>query len=165
MWRRTGPALPLPTSCQITSRCDGRYPYWTNRRRQEQGAHTGRNLEKKKPGSQRHHGPRSPRQDLTSRLWHAVAVHSLSCLCLFATPWASLSLPISRSLPKFMFIPSVMPSSHFILWRPLPFCPESFPASGTLPKSRLFASDDQNIGASTSASVLPMNIQGWSPLR
>ena len=31
--------------------------------------------------------------------------------------------------------------------------------------SRLFASDDQNTGISASASVLPMNIQGWYPLR
>ena len=30
--------------------------------------------------------------------------------------------------------------------------------------SRLFASGDQSIGASASASVLPMNIQGWFPL-
>ena len=34
-------------------------------------------------------------------------------------------------------------------------CPQSFPASGTFPMSLLFASDDQNTGASASASVLP----------
>ena len=45
------------------------------------------------------------------------------------------------------------------------FCPQSFPASGTSPMSWLFASDDQNIGASASASVLPKSIQGWFPLR
>ena len=45
------------------------------------------------------------------------------------------------------------------------FCPQSFPASGTFPMSCLFASDDQNTGASASASVLPMNTQGWSLLR
>ena len=45
------------------------------------------------------------------------------------------------------------------------FCPQSFPASGTFLMSQLFASDDQNIGVSTSASVLPMSIQGWFPLR
>ena len=44
------------------------------------------------------------------------------------------------------------------------FCPQSFPASGTLPMSQLFTSDDENIGASASASVLPMNIQDWFPL-
>ena len=42
-------------------------------------------------------------------------------------------------------------------------CPQSFPASGTFSMSGLLASDDQNTGASASASVLPVNIQGWSP--
>ena len=43
----------------------------------------------------------------------------------------------------------------------IPFsCLQSFPASVSFPMSRLFASGGQNIGASTSASVLPVNIQG-----
>ena len=42
------------------------------------------------------------------------------------------------------------------------FCPQSFPASGSFPMSQLFTSGCQSIGAS--ASVLPMNIQGWFPL-
>ena len=41
---------------------------------------------------------------------------------------------------------------------------QSFPASGSFPMSRLFASGDQSIGALASASVLPMNIQDWFPL-
>ena len=45
------------------------------------------------------------------------------------------------------------------------FFPQSFPASGTFPMSQLLASDDQNPGVSASASVLPMSIQGWFPLR
>ena len=44
------------------------------------------------------------------------------------------------------------------------FCPQSFPASGSFPMSRIFASGGQSIGASASASVLPMNIQGWFPV-
>ena len=95
-----------------------------------------------------------------------MVVQLSTCVHLFATPWtaarqASLSLSISRSLPKLMFIALVMPSSHLIL----SFCPRSCPASGTFPISCLFASDDQNTEASASASVLPVNIQGWSPLR
>ena len=43
-------------------------------------------------------------------------------------------------------------------------CLQSFSASGSFLMSRLCASDGQNIGASASASVLPMNIQGWFPL-
>ena len=45
------------------------------------------------------------------------------------------------------------------------FCPWSFPASRTLSIRQMFAPDDQNTGASASASVLPMSIQGWFPLR
>ena len=41
---------------------------------------------------------------------------------------------------------------------------QSFPASGSFPVSQFFASDGQSIGASASASVLPVNIQGWFPL-
>ena len=45
-----------------------------------------------------------------------------------------------------------------------PFCClQSFPTSGPFPMSRLFASGGQSTGASASASVLPMNIQGWFP--
>ena len=68
--------------------------------------------------------------------------------------------------------PGVCPSWCYLHWRCHPaisssdalfsFCPWSFPASGTFPKSRLFTSDDQNTGA---ASVLSVNIQVWSPLR
>ena len=41
---------------------------------------------------------------------------------------------------------------------------QSFPASGSFPISRLFASGGQSIGASASAAVLPMNIHNWFPL-
>ena len=49
---------------------------------------------------------------------------------------------------------SVFPFSHH----------QSFPASGSFPVSQFFASGGQSIGASDSASVLPMNIQDWFPL-
>ena len=44
---------------------------------------------------------------------------------------------------------------------PFSSCLQSFPASGSFPVSWLFMSGGQSIGASASASVLPMNIQGW----
>jgi len=50
---------------------------------------------------------------------------------------------------------SVVPFSSF---------PESLPASGSFPKSQLFAWGGQSIGVSVSTSVLPMNTQDWSPL-
>ena len=45
---------------------------------------------------------------------------------------------------------------------PFSSCLQSFPASGSSPMSLIFVSSGQSIGAS--ASVLPMNIQGWFPL-
>ena len=71
--------------------------------------------------------------------------------------------------------PKVCPSLCSLLWWCPPaisssdaffsFCPQSFPASGTFPLSQLFASDDQNTRASSSATVLPMKSQGWFPIR
>ena len=86
---------------------------------------------------------------------------------LFATPWtaarqASLSITNSHSLLKLMSIglwchptisSSVVPFSSRL---------QSFPASGSFPTSQ-FSSGGQSIEASASASVLPMNIQGWFP--
>ena len=46
---------------------------------------------------------------------------------------------------------------------PLSSCLQSFPASGSFLRSH-FSSGGQSIGASASASVLPMNIQDWFPL-
>ena len=100
------------------------------------------------------------------------SVQSLSCVWFFATPWiwlfatpwiaarqASLSITNSQSLLKLMPIESVMPSSHHILCRPLPSCPQSLQASGSFPMSQLFAWGSQSIGVSASASILPMNTQ------
>ena len=65
------------------------------------------------------------------------------------------------SCPLHWWCHSVISSSDALF----SFCPQSFPKSGTFPMSHLFTSDDQNTGASASASVLPVNIQCWSPLR
>ena len=64
---------------------------------------------------------------------YSVVVQSPSHVRLFVTPWAaarqaSLSLTISRSLPKFMSIASVMPFNHLILWHPLFLLPSIFPS-------------------------------------
>ena len=70
--------------------------------------------------------------------------------------------------------PEVYPSSYPFNWWCHPtisssvtflhFCLQFFLASGSFPMSWLFTSGGQHIGASASASVLPMNIQGWFPL-
>ena len=96
-----------------------------------------------------------------------IVFQSPSCVWLFETPWtaahqASLSLtqvcPSSCPLHQWCH-PAI--SSFDALFS----CHQSFPESGIFPMSCLFASDDQNTGASASASVIPVSIQGWSPLR
>ena len=68
---------------------------------------------------------------------------------------------MSQSLLKLMSIELVTPSNHLILCCPFSSCPQSFPASGSFPVSQLLTSGGQSIGAS--ASILPMNSQGWFP--
>ena len=98
-----------------------------------------------------------------------VVVQLLSHVWVFVTPWTAahqlpLSSTISCSLLKFISIELVMLYTHLILCYPLLLCLQSFPASGSFPMSQLFTSGGQSIGASPSAPVLPMNIQGWIPL-
>ena len=47
---------------------------------------------------------------------------------------------------------------------PFSSCLQSFPTTGSFPVSQFFTSGGQNIGASASASVLPMKIQEWFPV-
>ena len=47
---------------------------------------------------------------------------------------------------------------------PFSSCLQSFPASGSFPRSQFFTSGRQSIGVSASASVLPKHIQDWFPL-
>ena len=73
------------------------------------------------------------RMDKDVMYTHTNSVQSLSRVWLSATPWttgrqASLSITNTWSLPKLMSIESVMPSSHFILCRPLLLLP-SIPPS------------------------------------
>ena len=100
-------------------------------------------------------------------IFNVLCFQSVGHVQFFVTPWTaarqtSLSFTISQSLPKFMSIswwchPNIS-SSVF----PFSSCLQSFPASGPFPMNRLFTSGDQSIRAS--ASILPMNIQGWFPL-
>ena len=99
---------------------------------------------------------------------HIAVLSSGCCCCSFAKlcPWiavlqASLSIPNSQSLLKLMFIELVMPCTHLILPLPLLLLPSVFPSIRSFPVSQFFVSGGQRTGASASASVLPMNIQGW----
>ena len=88
-----------------------------------------------------------------------------SCL-IVCNPWtaahqAFLSFTISWSLFRSQFHwlrDAIQPSSVTLFLS----CPQSSPASGSFPMSWLSASGGQSIGAS--ASIIPMNIQGWFPL-
>ena len=96
------------------------------------------------------------------------SLQSLSRVWLFATPWtaafqASLSITNSQSLLKLMSIESVTPSNHLLS--------STSPPAFTLSQHQgLFQWDSSShqvakvLGVSTSASVLPMNIQDWFPL-
>ena len=87
----------------------------------------------------------------------------------FATPWtaarqASCPSPTpgvySNPCPLSQWCHPAISSSVV----PFSSCPQSFPASGSFQMSQFFTSGGQRIGVSASASVLPRNIQSWSPL-
>ena len=88
--------------------------------------------------------PCSPETTTTLLIGYAsIVVQTLSCVRLFGTPWttafqASLSITNSQSLLKLRSIESVMPSNHPILCHPFSSCLQSFPASGSFPKSQFF---------------------------
>ena len=92
---------------------------------------------------------------LFESLWPHGLQHS-RLLCLLLTPRVC-----SHSCPLSWWCYLTISSSATLF----SFCLQSFPASGSFPMNRLLVSGGQSIGASASASVLPMNIQGWFPLR
>ena len=96
----------------------------------------------------------------------SVVVQSLSCVRFLVTSGlqAPLSFTSSRVCSDLCLLswwcsPAI--SSSVV---PFSSCPQSFPASGYFLMSPLFTSGGQSTRASASASVLPMNIQGWFPL-
>ena len=77
-------------------------------------------------------------------------------------------LPVRHQLPEFTQThvhwgcDAIHPTISFV---DIPFsCLQSFPESGSFPVSQFFTSGGQSIGVSALPSVLPMNIQDWSPL-
>ena len=68
--------------------------------------------------------------------------------------------PSSNSCLLSRWCHSIMSSSVV----PFSFCLQSFPTSESFPLSQFFELGGQSVGASASASVFPMNIQGWFPL-
>ena len=84
--------------------------------------------------------------------------HGLQHTCL---PRPSLSPGVcSKSCPLSQWCHPTISSSV----SPFFSCPQSFPASESIPMSWVFTSGGQSIGASASALIFPMNIQDWLPL-
>ena len=96
---------------------------------------------------------------------YSSVVQSCPTLC---DPWtaacqASPFFTISQSLFKLMSIASVIPSNHFILYHPV-LLPSIFPTIGSFPRSKLFSSGGQSIGASASR-ISPSNENSGKPRR
>ena len=91
-----------------------------------------------------------------------------SCLTLCSPiNWSMPNVPVSHYFSQFAqthvhWLSDAIQPCHPLF--PLLPCPQCFPASGSFLMSQLFTSGGQSIGASASASVLPMNIQDWFPL-
>ena len=111
-------------------------------------------------------------KSLLSWSLRTVALQSFTHVQLFATPWieacqASMFFHVLH-LPEVCWTSCPLSQwchptiSSFVI--PFSSCLWSFPASESLPVSQLFTSGGQSIGASASASVLPMDIQDWFPL-
>ena len=78
-------------------------------------------------------------------------------------------IPVLHHLPEFAqthvhWVDDAIQPSHPLSSSTFSSCPQSIPASESFLMSRLFTSDGQSIGASASASVFSMNIQGWFPV-
>ena len=107
-------------------------------------------------------------QKFTVLTANVVVIQSLSSVWLFAIAWTAGPASCPSLLPGVCLSSCLLSRwCHPTISSSVPsfsYCPQSFPASGSFPVSWLFTSAGQSIGASASASVLPMNIQGWFPL-
>ena len=98
--------------------------------------------------------------------WFSNAVQSLSHIWLLATPWtiahqASLSISNSQILLKIMSIELMMSSIYLTTCCPLFLLPSIFPNISNFSNESVLCISTR---VSASASVLPVNIQDWSPL-
>ena len=89
--------------------------------------------------------------------WTVCDIMGNSTLCFCALQY----LP---ELLKFMSVGLITLSNHLMHCCHRLLLPSIFPSIGTFPMSWLFKLGGQSIGDSVSASIVPMNIQGWFPL-
>ena len=106
--------------------------------------------------------------ELTYIYFVVIVVQSFSHVRLFATPRNSskLGFPVLHCLLEFAQTPvcwveDAIQLSFYVI--PFSSCLQSFRGSRSFPMNRFFTSGGQIIGVSTSASVLPLNTQDWSP--
>ena len=109
-------------------------------------------------------------------LWHSLVPHPDVFIAVFVAVQSlshvRLCNPMDCSTPGLLVHHQLLelPQTHVhrvgdviqtISSSVIPFssCPQSFPASGSFPMSQFFTSGGQSIGASVSASALPLNIQ------
>ena len=112
-----------------------------------------------------------PKTDSAKECSNYHTVLLISHCCSVAKLYPTVCNPMDCSMPgfpvlhcllellKLMCIELMLPFNHFILFCPFSSCLQSFPASGSFPVSRLFATGGQSVGASASGSVFLMNIQ------
>ena len=93
--------------------------------------------------------------DVSNSLWPHGLQHT-RLPCPSPTPGAC-----SNSCPSSQWCHPTISSSVI----PFSSCPQSFPASGSFQMSQLFPSGGQSTGVSALTAVLPVNNQGWFPLR
>ena len=86
------------------------------------------------------------------------------CHCMDCRRQASLPIINSRSLLKLMSIESVMPSNYLILCCPLLLPPSIFPSIRVFFSESVLCIRWPKYWSFNMKSVLPMNIQNWSPL-
>ena len=101
--------------------------------------------------------------DLSVYTSNSVVVQSLSRVWFFVTHGLQ-HFTVSLSLLKLVSTESVMPSNHPIVCCPLLLLPSIFPSIRIFSNESALCISWLKYGASASASVLPMNIQGWFPL-
>ena len=125
-----------------------------------------------------------PREKLADKFLHSlthiyfISLLSVSfcCCCSVTELCVTLCDPMDCSTPGFPVLHCLLELAQtHIHWvndaiqpfhpvAPFSSRPQSFPVSGSCPMSWLFTSRGQSIVASASASVVPMNSQGWFPL-
>ena len=105
-------------------------------------------------------------------VWNYHNIVNQLCCCSVAKLCLTLCHPVDCSIPGFSVLHYLLKFAQIYVYPTISSsvtphfssCLQSFPVSGSFPMNQFFASGSQSVGVSASASVLPMNIQGWFSL-